>query len=74
MKCITRMITSGAACAALAAPALAHSGHGGGPLGHTHGILDSLGVQGFILALIVVGLFIAVRLGGHAMRRYVRQS
>jgi hydrogenase/urease accessory protein HupE len=62
----TRMITAAAACAVLAAPALAHQGHGGDPSGHTHGVAASLGVEVLILALIAVGLLIAIR---HRVRR-----
>jgi hypothetical protein len=72
MTSTMRMITSSAVWAVLAAPALAHPGHGDS-IGHTHGVLDALGVQAQLFALIVL-LFIAMRIGGHAMRRYVRQS
>ncbi len=68
-----RIITSSVAWAVLAAPALAHPGHGE-PMGHTHNEADSLSGEILIFALIAVGVLIALRFGSRALSNYTRQS
>ncbi len=66
-----RMITSTVVWAVLAAPALAHTGHGE-PMGHTHNSVGSLGGDILILALIAVGVVIAMRFGSRVLSNDVR--
>lgn len=68
-----RIITSSVAWAVLAAPALAHPGHGD-PMGHTHNEADSLSGEILIFALIAVGVVIALRFGSRALSSYVRKA